>query len=140
MNTELKMQVNKMAMGIRTSPPQKKKSKKKNPRINQIMKTSGYNMLIPKLLSLALLRRMWMERAQRTCEQRQVSTATVQIFKSVCLSGDSAHSPFGHTEWGGVFGSQRVATSLCATDSLITNVCLQKAVNSRDASGRFFFF
>ena len=45
-------------------------------------------------------------------------------FQSVGLPVESAHSPFGHTVKGGVFESQRGAISLCATDSLIKNVCL----------------
>ena len=52
------------------------------------------------------------------------STATVQIFKSVRLPVESAHTLFGHTVRGGVFGSQRDAASLRATDSLITKICL----------------
>ena len=63
----------------------------------------------------------WM---QRTREQGPGSTATVQPFKSVRLPVESAHYPFGHTVRGGVFGNQRGAASLSATDSLTTDVCL----------------
>ena len=68
------------------------------------------------------MRIRWM---QLTCEQGPGSTATVQIFKSVHLPVESAHSPFGNTARGGVLGSRCCAASLRATDSLITNVCLE---------------
>ena len=81
-------------------------------------------MLIPERRSLALFRRMRMGWEQRTHEQGPGSTATVRIFQSIRLPVESAHSPFGHTVRGGVFGSQRSVASLRATDSLIRNVCL----------------
>ena len=59
---------------------------------------------------------------QRTREQGLGSTATVHIFKSVRLPVESAHSPFGLAVRRGMFGSQRSAASLRATDSLITIV------------------
>ena len=81
-------------------------------------------MLIPKRCSFALFHRMQMGWVQRTREQGPGYPSTVQMFKSVRLPIESAHSPFGHTVRGGVFGSQHCAASLRATDSLITNVCL----------------
>ena len=69
---------------------------------------------------------------QQTCKHGPRSTATVQIFKSVHMPIESAHFPFGHAVMGGVFGSQRGAASLRATDSLITNVYLKYLVAFED--------
>ena len=67
-----------------------------------------YNTLIPDCRSLAPFRRMLMGWVQRTSEQGPGSSATVQLFKPVCLSLpiDSAHSPFSHAVRGGALGRQ----------------------------------
>ena len=66
---------------------------------------------------------MLMGWVQRTRKQGLGSMVTVQI-KNQFACPLNLLSPVRHPVRGGVFGSQRGAAGLCATDLLITNICL----------------